>query len=119
MQDGFSAKLGALIPEDIVYEILTMSGHGRWRGSKFMYSIPLDDPRREIIKKIPPLECVAFHINIHNNSEFTGVIYDYFVRLNNNYEILSAVYYGDRKKMISNTIFHANIPIHNEYIRVY
>jgi hypothetical protein len=49
----FSSELGALLPEDMVYEILTLSGHGNWRGPKFIFRIPLDDPRRAMLDKMP------------------------------------------------------------------
>ena len=95
MQQEFDPALGALIPEDVVYEILTMSGHGNWRGS---IRIPSDDPRREIIRKIPPIQSVKFFVDISGNG-FNGATYDYFVRLNDRYEIATAEFYGERQKM--------------------
>ena len=95
MPTDFDPTLGALIPEDVVYEILTMSGHGNWRGSKFIFHIPSDDPRREILKKIPPIQSVKFFVDISGNG-FNGA---YFLRLNDRYEIATAEFYGERQKM--------------------
>ena len=115
MQQEFDPALGALIPEDVVYEILTMSGHGNWRGSKFMYSIPADDPRREILKKIPPIQSVKFFVDISGNG-LIGATYDFFVRLNDRYEIATAEFYGDEQKMIKYYMMKDNVEIHCENI---
>jgi hypothetical protein len=115
MPNQFDPTLGALIPEDVVYEILTMSGHGNWRGSKFMYRIPADDPRRAILRTIPPVQSVKFFVDISGNG-FTGATYDYFVRLNDRYEIATAEFYGDRQKMIRYYVLKDNVQIHCEQI---
>ena len=40
-----SPRLGANLPEDVVYEILTMSGHGNWRAGKFVFRLVKWEPR--------------------------------------------------------------------------
>jgi hypothetical protein len=115
MQKEFDPTLGALIPEDVVYEILTMSGHGNWRGSKFMYRIPSDDPRHEILKKIPPIQSVKFFVDI-GWGQVIGATYDFFVRLNDRYEIATAEFYGDEQKMIKYYMMKDNVEIHCENI---
>jgi len=107
--------LGALIPEDVVYEILTMSGHGNWRGSKFIFRIPSDDPRRAILRTIPPIQSVKFFVDISGNG-FNGATYDYFVRLDDQFEITTAEFYGDRQKMIKYYILKNHIPIHYDHV---
>jgi hypothetical protein len=104
-------QLGALLPEDMVYEILTLSGHGNWRGPKFIFRIPLDDPRRAILQKMPKVHRKIFHIN-----KFNGMIYDYFVKLNNRYEIATAEFNGDRQTMIKRYVLRDNTVIHCEHI---
>jgi hypothetical protein len=115
MQNEFDPALGALIPEDVVYEILTMSGHGNWRGSKFIFRIPADDPRREILKKIPPIQSVKFFVDITGNG-LIGATYDFFVRLNDRYEIATAEFYGNEQKMIKYYMMKDNVEIHCENI---
>jgi hypothetical protein len=115
METKFSPSLGALIPEDVVYEILTMSGHGNWRGSKFIFRIPLNDPRRELLMKIPPVQSVKFYIDI-NNDGFSGVTYDYFVVLNKRYEIATAEFYGERQKLIKRYMLKDGVVLHRENI---
>jgi hypothetical protein len=41
----FSPRIGAKLPEDVVYEILTASGHGNWRAGKFIFRIVKWDKR--------------------------------------------------------------------------
>jgi hypothetical protein len=106
---------GALLPEDMVYEILTLSGHGNWRGPKFIFRIPLDDPRRTILEKMPKVQSVKFHVDMNNNG-FNGITYDYFVTLNNRYEIASAEFHGDNMKMIKRYVLRDNALIHCEHI---
>ena len=114
-QIDFEPALGALIPEDVVYEILTMSGHGNWRGPKFIFRIPPDDPRRAILRTIPPIQSVKYFVDISGNG-FNGASYDYFVRLNDRFEIATAEFFGDRQRMIKYYILKDNVPIHREQI---
>ena len=115
MKPEFSPSLGARLPEDVVYEILTMSGHGNWRGSKFIFRIPLDDPRREILMRIPPVHSVKFFVDTNENG-FHGVTYDYFVVLNNRFEIATAEFYGNRQKLIKRYMMKDSIQIYCEHI---
>jgi hypothetical protein len=108
-------SLGHLLPEDMVYEILTISGHGNWRGPKFIFRIPLDDPRRVILEQMPKIQSVKFHIDMNNNG-FNGITYDYFVTLNNRYEIASAEFHGDQQTMIKRYVLRDNTLIHCEHI---
>jgi hypothetical protein len=115
MQREFSFELGALLPEDMVYEILTWSGHGNWRGPKFIFRIPLDDPRRTLLEKMPKVQSVKFHVDMNNNG-FNGITYDYFVTLNNRYEIASAEFHGERQTMIKRYVLLDNRLLHCEHI---
>ncbi len=118
MQREFSSLLGALLPEDMIYEILTISGHGNWRGPKFIFKIPPDDPRRKMLEKMPKVQSVKYHIDMNNNG-FNGITYDYFVTfvtLNNRYEIASAEFHGDRQTMIKRYVLLDNRLLHCEHI---
>jgi len=60
---------------------------------------------------------VKFHVDMNNNG-FNGITYDYFVTLNNRYEIASAEFHGDRQKMIKRYVLRDNALIHCEHIYV-
>ncbi len=106
-------ELASLLPEDMVYEILTFSGHGNWRGPKFIFRIPLDDPRRNTIQKMPKIQSVKFTMDVYKEGIGT---FDYFVTLNDRYEIASAEFHGDRQKMIKRYVLLDNVVIHCEHI---
>lgn len=113
MQQEFSSELGALLPEDMVYEILTISGHGNWRGPKFIFRIPLDDPRRALLEKMPKVQSVKFIMDVYEEGVGT---FDYFIRLNDRYEFTSAEFLGDRNKLIKRYLVVDNKPIYCEHI---
>ena len=113
MQKEFCSKLGALLPEDMVYEILTWSGHGNMRGPKFIFKIPLDDPRRKILEKMPKVQSVKFTMDVYNEGIGT---FDFFIRLNDRYEFTTAEFHCGNKKRIKRSLLLDNKPIYCENI---
>ena len=113
MQQEFSSLLGSLLPEDMVYEILTWSGHGNWRGPKFIFRIPSDDPRRKILEKMPKVQSVKFTMDVYKEGIGT---FDYFVQLNDRYEIATAEFHGEQRNVIKRYILRDNEMIHCDYI---
>jgi hypothetical protein len=82
----FDKRLGALLPEDVVYEILTIGGHGNWRlgigtgNGKFIWRIPVDDPRFAMLNNMRKIESIKFYVDISGNG-FNMTTYDYYVNL--------------------------------------
>jgi len=109
----FDKDLGALLPEDVVYEILTIGGHGNWRlgrgtgNGKFIWRIPADDPRFAMLNKMPKIESVKFYLDISGNG-FDTISYDYYVNLpireaNSYLQIFTAEFIGHNIEPIDMT----------------
>ena len=114
MQKEFNNELGALLPEDMVYEILEFSGHGNWRAGRlrerFVYRLRSDDPRFEVIRKIQPIQKMKFFVDLHDGDGFNMATYDYYIHLqipgeyNKYYEIATAEFHGGPRNLIKYTI---------------
>jgi hypothetical protein len=109
----FDKRLGALLPEDVVYEILTIGGHGNWRlgrgtgNGKFIWRIPADDPRFAMLDKMPKIESVKFYVDVSGNG-FNAISYDYYVNLpireaNSYLQIFTAEFIGHNAEPIDMT----------------
>ena len=114
MQKEFNNQLGALLPEDMVYEILEFSGHGNWRAGRlrerFVYRLRFDDPRFEVIGKIQPIQKMKFFVDMNYGNGFNVATYDYYIQLkipgeyNKYYELATAEFQGGPTNLIKYTI---------------
>jgi hypothetical protein len=97
-QAQFSARLGALLPEDMVYEILTISGHGNWRrgigtrNGRFIWRFCVDDPRLELLKNMHTIKKIQYCPDISGNMAINNYCLNLPIRGTNKYlQILTVV----------------------------
>ena len=108
MNKLFNPTLGALLPEDVVYHIIEISGRGNWRNGKFIYRFREDDKRLNIIKQITPIQRMKFYVDIDDGG-FNTATYDYYIELyipgtSKHYHLGTAEFSGGNQNLIKYTI---------------